>query len=382
LKWAKCCSILFSFSPYIFINAYHTITEGLTPFLIVLSIYQFSRFFADHSKRFLIYTGISIGLAILNRPLTGFLLPVFMFAILEKNIFEWKVIRKIVINYTFILIPLAALLTPWTIRNYIVTNGELIPLEKIYYEDPMDFGRGHLYFRRWISCWENPAIVSAEIFSSTLRDNIASGKENDSAITAFINELPPYALQGYTKEDVKKSIVMLNACFIEKYQLKTKDPAIKISELAKLKSEDEVKNSFIQLINKFSYEAPLRYYFITPFKMIGQGIFQSDTIFFGSLNPSAREFNYFQLALKGFMYVLNVCLFLSALFFLFVKKVALALRWMVLAFALFTFISLIYFFNRYLEVRYLLPIYPFLYISLSYFISQLFQKNKSSQTLY
>jgi hypothetical protein len=243
-----------------------------------------------------------------------------------------------------------------------------VVLEKIYYEDPMDFGRGHLYFRNWISCWSNPANVSAEEFSNSLRNSIRKGNEtNDSLIGSFSNSLPSFALQGYSKEEVSSALHQLNDCFVQKQHKMNTDPKISVHDLAETTCEDEVKAAFAGLTDKFKHASAFRYYCITPLGMAGGCIFQSNSIFFGSLNPADRQFSFFQMLIKGIMYLLHVSLFASALLFFFLKDQR-TLKIIIGTFALLTFLFLLYILFRYLEARYLLPIYPFLYISLSGFI--------------
>ena len=375
IHWGKCCTYLFSFSPFIFIYAYHTITEGLIPFLVVLSLYFFSCYHSTRYKRYLVLTGIAVALSVLNRPLTGFMLPAFLLCLIEKKFFSAGNLYALMRKTFYVIVPFVLTIIPWTIRNYFVTGGEFVPLEKIYYEDPMDFGRGHYYFRYWISCWANPAMVSAEQFSNSLRDNIRKGKTgNDSLINDFISHLPAYAFQNYSVNEVRDALQKLNACFVHKQQLINENAAIKRKELAKCACEDEAKNSFLDLAVKFRANAPLRYYVVTPFTMVGQGIFQSNTLFWGSLNPAGGNFSFLQKIIKALMYALNVALFFSALFFLFFCKGQTELKFIISTMVVLTFFSLVYFFNRYLDARYLLPLYPFLYISLSYFVHLIFAR--------
>ncbi|MEW6468161.1 MAG: glycosyltransferase family 39 protein [Bacteroidota bacterium] len=373
-RWAKWATALFSLSPFIFIYAYHTITEGLTPFLVVLPFYFFSRFHVSGNRKFLLLAGIATGLAMLNRPLTGLLLPAFLLSLLRKDLFRGPVFKELALQSLFLALPAILTLAPWTVRNYFATRGEIVLLEKIYYEDPMDFGRGHFYFRNWISGWANPATVSAEQFSNALRDNIRLGRtDNDSIIDQFITTLPAYSGE---KNRVRSALNSLNDCFAEKERLRLADPHITRKQLAGLECEEKAKRQWEELISDFKRESPLRYHLLTPLLMIKEGIFQSNSLFYGSLNPAGRDFSLPQKLIKGCMYLLNLMLFISAFAFIFSPATGNNLKIMILSFLFLTLFSLTYVFFRYLDARYLLPLYPFLYISMSYFIALFLRRLK------
>ncbi len=61
-------------------------------------------------------------------------------------------------NFTFFGLGAAVIFAPWTIRNFVRTGGDFVPLEKVYYGDSsyyyggMSWGRGHMAFFDWVSC--------------------------------------------------------------------------------------------------------------------------------------------------------------------------------------------------------------------------------------
>jgi hypothetical protein len=376
-RWARTSTILYSFSPFIFVFAYHTITEGLTPLLVILPVYFASRFHREKKNRLLVYCGLCLALTLLNRPLTGILLPALLLSWLPQRPLLVSRVKSYFVQCTLVALAMVAGLLPWVVRNYFATGGELVVLEKYYYDDPMDFGAGHYYFREWISCWANPATVSAEQFSTQLRRNIAMGNiHNDSTIDAFLDAVPPYGYAGTSKEEVRSALLQLNACFAEKYALKKERASITRKELSLLPCEQQSRAAFYGIVQHFKKADPVRYYLITPLRMFREGIFQSNSLFFGSLNPVGRAFSTAQVIIKGCMFLLNVTLFLSALLVLLLKCDR-GLKWLQVSIPVLLLLAMPYAFFRYMDARYLLPVYPFLYISLAGLVTALLTRSRN-----
>lgn len=368
----------YALSPFIGSYTYFTITEGLTPFLVVLSLHVFSLNFKQsrNIKITLILSGATIGLAFLNRPVGGVLLPSL---ILYQFLLQTNFLRKHLI-YAFkcsimIVSGFALIISPWIIRNYLVTNGDIIVAEKYYYEDPMDFGRSHIYFRNWISCWTNPANFSAERLSSSLIENIQSGNrnENERLIDEYIDSLPKNAFEVNSSAQLKSSITELESCFNYMHGLGFNNGTLSKKEVFQLKCQEEVKASFKEMIQDYKSHNPIDYYLITPLKNLKQIVFQSNSSNLSFLNPQKLEIH--QTIIKTVFYILNVSLFLSVFVYLLIGdpnfKVSLGFA------LLFTFVALSVFLFRYIESRYFLPIYPLLYISFGITISEVKKLLKS-----
>lgn len=92
-------------------------TETLTVFLIILSMYLFIRYFDQPTNKNVLFLGITIALSILTRPTAlFFFLVVLIFALLKK----YYVQALIITACAFFIVG------PWTARNYI-TYGRFIP---------------------------------------------------------------------------------------------------------------------------------------------------------------------------------------------------------------------------------------------------------------
>ena len=365
-QWAFITGILYGLSPFIAIYNYFTITEAIFPSLVVFSIYFFSRFFANNKLKHLFFCGIFLGITFLTRPLTGIILIGFVFALL---VYTWN-FKKTFIYVSVLVGGFCTLISPWVVRNYYVTNGEIIIAEKIYYGASMLDGRSSSAHRELISTWTNPLNINLEKVSlRNLLNKTQSTKIINSLIDEYINIWPKHVFKGYTKNELKEAILAEAQCHRYKKNYLKDYPNAKIKKWLNFPCEDESFNKFISLKKKYVSEAPFAYYIIQPLTLIKEAIFHSHSTAFGSLNPVNRDFNFIQIFIKSMMYLINVFLFMSVLiFFLFSKNKP--LKFLVLT----SVISLIIFFvliMRSFEVRYFLGVYPLMYISLSYFVLKL-----------
>lgn len=367
IKLAKTATIMFAFCPFTAVYTYYTLTESLYPFIFILSVYLFSKALARNKKVFFVFAGITLACLALVRPTAGMLLPVLLLALLVEGWSSRGSIRFALTNGALVIVGFVAAMSPWIVRNYIVTNGELVPLEKYYNESSMDYGKGHTYFARWWSCWDNPA---AEIYSNGVLDTIAgpTPEKHFEKADEFLDSLPEYAYSGSSREEVRNSLISLNLCF-ENRLLAQKATASEHHNLwvsPHPGCEEEVKSKFLGLTNNFKAAAPFRYYVITPLVITKDTVFHSFSSAYGSLNPEDHHPGSKQSFIKGLMYALNSLLFISFLLIGFTKKLNPGFKLLLVLFPLVTILFFAYI-NRYVETRYILAAYPFFYIALAYF---------------
>jgi 4-amino-4-deoxy-L-arabinose transferase-like glycosyltransferase len=92
-------------------------SETLYLFLVCWMLYLFFRYFYKKNNILLIGLVLVSGLAVLARPPVLFFIPIILFYFYKKKMW-WQTI-------VFLLI-FAAVLTPWTVRNY-MTYGKILP---------------------------------------------------------------------------------------------------------------------------------------------------------------------------------------------------------------------------------------------------------------
>jgi len=365
-QWAFITGLLYGLSPFIAIYNYFTITEAIFPSLVVFSVYFFSRYFANNKLKHLFFCGIFLGITFLTRPLTGIVLIGFVFALLVYT----QNLKKTFIYVSVLVGGFCLLISPWVVRNYYVTNGEIIIAEKIYYGAPMDNGRSHMSHFSLCGTWRNPqnnysSIINIE--KEVLLNH--SPHKLDSIIDNYINTWPNSAFKEYTKDDLKEAIISCHQCWINKDAYLKENPNAKRKDWLNLPCEDKVVNNFKMLKEKYVSSAPFAYYIIQPLTLIKEAIFHSHSTAFGSLNPVNKDFNFVQIFIKSMMYLMNFFLFISILFFfLFSKNNPLKVLVFASVISLILFLVLIF---RSYEVRYFLVVFPLMYISLGYLILRL-----------
>lgn len=375
-SWSLTVGYLYAFSPFIASYCYFTITEALSPSLVVFAIYFFSKYFSKKKSKYLLITGVLVGLAFLNRPLTGLLLPALVASISLPltGLHKASNLKALSVKWLLIASGFLISISPWVIRNYMVTDGEIIFAEKIYYNNPAYFGKAHQAFRNYITCFNNTANnkLSPEVFGNTLLENIKkdSSIKNSDVINRYINTLPPRAFHGIEKEYLRQALNDLNNCFWEMEKIKLSNPKVSMKELFNLPCEESVEKKFNIIIQNYKTASPIQYYIITPLRTTAEIIFQSNSSNIAALNPEKRNFTFYQTIIKSLMYLLNTSLWLSAIFFIVLASKYHHLRILILVFILALLLSLTLILFRHVESRYLLLAYPLMYISLGYFVTK------------
>ncbi|EMR04262.1 hypothetical protein ADICEAN_00548 [Cesiribacter andamanensis AMV16] len=351
------------------VGLYSTITEALHPSLVVITLFLFYKALKKMQTGWWMLCGLSAAAMVLTRPLNLFLILAFAVLVLYLLIRRgWSYFSA----GLYFSVGLLLLLLPWTVRNYSIT-GDLIVLEKFYHEDPMIWGKGQNAFRGWWSAWDRPR---AELLGFQLIRG--AEEETTYAIDAYVASLPAYALQGYSREDVRRGLLALQDCYRFKLEQGIGIRAYGPGETPPL-CEEEVKQHFLELTEQFKANAPFRYYVITPLKLYKEFIFHSYSSGYAGLQPSADGYSLLQLLIKTGLYGLNVLLHASIFLFLLFAKGQVQQKILFGTFYVSTALFLCFglWGVRYVEVRYMLQTYPLLYCTLAWLLWQLYVGMKS-----
>ena len=346
-KIAIISACLFGFNPTLVAYLYFTITEALSPALVCFIIYFLSRCYKYNHKKDWLFAGFFFAIGILCRPSIIFLSPSILFLIVYKN----KTTLKSLINPSIFFITGASILMiPHVVRNYINTK-EIVLLEK-YYGDPMDYGMPNIAMRHWIACWINPADFTSEAVSNYMINNITYNTiEKNVFLQKEITRLPEVALIYNNKEKIEIAYNNLYNYYLAKIE---NQPVAVIDSLSKISS-----TSFKKLKTTYTNNAPFHYYVITPLLFFKSIIFQSNSG--QSFYLQDYQNNKLIFALKTLMYLLNVFLFVSLFIGFFYRKKYGAIYFSTILYLASTCIYVI-FILHYFEARYLIPLFPFMYI--------------------
>lgn len=350
-----------AFCPFLAVYSYYTVTEAVYPALVACALYAYARARRDEATVLdWLFAGGLIGAATLTRPLCGLLLPAAIAAALTRGASR-SGIRRGLRDGGLLIAGTAFVLLPWMVRNYTVSGGEVVPLEKVYDEDWMGFGRAHSGFRDWWGSWDNP---DAEMYTFSIMVALESGGLTEAAGTsdAFLAQLPPVAFSGGDPSQARTALLALNQCLSEKMATGWRSWAAK-REYAAFACDDRVYDMFVDLRRRFARAAPARYWVISPLRNLGRFVFHSHTAAFGTLGISWRSASGAQLALKALFFVFNVVCWLSILVLL-ARRLPSDWRALTGVFVAST-VGYLVLVLRYVEARYALQCYPLLFITLA-----------------
>ena len=356
-------AILFGFNPVLISYLYFTITEAISPALVCFLLYFLSCSYKNNDKKNWFLVGLFFAIGSLCRTSIFFFIFSILFAIIYVN---RKSIKNIVVSGLIVFSGASTLFVPHLIRNFIVTNGDFILLEK-YYGDPMDYGIPNIELRNWISCWTNPADYSSEILSNEIRNSILfdSTKTRSEIINSQIEKIPARATLANNKDKIFEAYGSLYDYYLIKYKTKNQEELI-LKEKICIEKMKQLKVDFIK-------KEPLQFYIVTPLLVIKSIIFQSNSSTLAILDN--YQSSIIKKAIKIKLYLLNVfCFFAIFASAFFARKYLLVYGICILFFIV--NIAYITFVLKYFEARYLIPIFPCMYIITSIFLVESYGKIK------
>lgn len=367
------CPFLSSYLPF-------TITESITPFLVVFSVYCYMK--AIKTKNSFIYflTGIVSAICILNRPLclvlaTAMIVTELLFNYTNRKVFLFQAKRSILI-----LIGAVIIFAPWVIRNFKVTNGEIIILEKLERKDIMDYGHSLIELRSMVSCFGNPADYSCELFVQRATDNIASNNadRNQVLLEDFVASFPDVAFRVWNRDTLKSAINEYLMCYESLYKRVGNIGKINVTgEEEFLKCNERLSMKYSQMTDEFKNRAFLNYYVLTPLGHLKDIIFQSNTANVAWLQPSEEGYSWSKKSVKAILYLANASFYI--LFFVGLFSRLLPQWYRILSgISFLTLFIILTFEYRYFETRYYLIVWPFIIINSTVLLSYLYETKLKS----
>jgi hypothetical protein len=355
--WA---GVLYGLSPFVVSFLFMTITESLFPAIIILSLYLVVSSYINNSLTRSIYGGIVMALAVLISPrIILLLLFVMPLSIYFKHLQKAQLIK---INIAFISAFIITM-TPWTIRNYIVMD-RFVPLETYYLNHTSEDQNIKLIsLTDWWATWGSPdkdrlhAQLAADLYSDT----------PNKSIDLFINnEVPNWVFGIENKSHLKALLTEYHNCMLRSKELnggrrlryqEQPDPC-----------EFKVSAGFDAFAEKIRDQHPIHAYIISPLYIRGmQYIFHSAIHNWRSFDDYKSQPA--KIVLKGFAYGVNIFLWLFSIAYLMSKRIS-AEKILLGIVPVFSFIFMVYY--RHVEGRYLIQIYPFLYLMATIFAIESF----------
>lgn len=352
-------AILYGLLPFTSGFLFHTLTEAISPALLLYFIYLL--FKADNTgilkiKRLYFLVAVLVfAYLLIVRPqlgLFGILIPIFLL----KNYIKYglnKLLLKIAV-FSFIGL---SFITIWQIRNYNITE-KYVGIHPIYYEDGNSMFRPTLEaYWGFVGGWAQEGHVAYSYMVPMWKAAIngdASSKYIDSALITF----PEKVITHFGKE--RLSIVFRKYQETVLLQKKYYDKSLAMpGELSE--SETNLIKEFNQLTDEFKSKFWIDYYFVSPAKVFKELAFHSNLslhIFQKTYrgNPLVEAFRYLCFGIHSLCFVM-------LLFSLFILKQT---DWRLgfINLICFSYVFYLCFFQRGVEERYTLPILPLLIVGL------------------
>jgi len=344
-------AILYGIFPISLGFLYYTLSEGITPALLIMGIYLLVNFTQTNKKQMLWLAGITFSFLCIVRPLLGILMPFvllfFLFLLSQKKTWE----KSFRLTFWVMILSLTGVFS-WQIIGEI-KMGKWLGLHPIYqHEIPGVFRAPHAAVWECFKGWESSSAHFHETIVPFWEETMA-GKPFDSSYSKVEKAIPTFVLNTLDLASVKQGFYLYRKAILAQKPFYEKQKVMPAYAL-----NDEVKcvTYFEQLARNFKKKQGLEYHVVTPLKVTKTMIFHSNLslwIFQHTLRGT-----WWMETLRLFAYLLHVSLFLlliSALFLLRKEPII----WMVIG--VFCYLFYLVYFQRGIEERYTLPILPLLF---------------------
>ena len=364
---SRIVSTIYALVPFISSWTYYTLTESISPFLVVF--YFFYLFKGINSideqqkAKYYLLSSMFLGFGILTRPYIAIIgLALFICAFHD---FAWLRRKWVRFFYTSCLVP-GLLIGAWTIRNYIISR-EFVPLEKAFH--PQSTDRMKPEFRglfSFVKCWGEDG-YNLTAYHEPLYWAAVEGDTNSTYIKNILNRWPPKIINEYkydTLFDILKKHQLLIYSYRSYIKTKTSMPDQYLS------TQLEVEKRYNGLIKEYKSKHFFSYWIITPAIYLKRMIANSNTANLYFFQGENREKKYVNLY-RHLLLLIHVLIYATLFFNLFFLR-----GWMNrLAFILIPLLFMIFFifFHREIEQRYMLPILPVLIAGSAYGVEKVFQ---------
>jgi hypothetical protein len=368
-------SIIIGISPLLNSWLYFTLTESITPALMIFHLFFLMKAFNSENdntkiKHYTISSFI-LGITILTRPYTAiFLIPLGIFSFYDLYLIRQKKIFLFLKNTCLIFLLPFMLVGIWGIRNYYLTS-EFVFLEKAYHPQSLDRMKpefeGMLSFvKSWgedgsyFNTYHQPMYVAA------LKGD-SSSKYVDQVLSSW-----PFHIINYFGEDRLYAILNKhqNAIYEQKIYF---DKSIAMPS-DYLPNQLNVQKEYHKLIEEYKRDFFFQYWFVSPLIYLKKMVLHSGTSHFFIFNEVNRGNKLINLS-RLLLVIIHVLSY-SALFInLFIQKNNLIK--LIFVYCPFFFILFFTVIHREIEQRYMLPILPLIFANLLTLYHYLYQYLKT-----
>ncbi len=362
----KIATVIYAATPMVGGWVFYTITEGITPELMVLYLYFTYKGFQSIEKRkktiFYSVAMVMLTYLVLTRPYAAIAGIILVFALL-KDLSVLK--RQFIPGFAFIFLIGFIGIGSWALRNYRLT-GEVVFLEKAYHPQSLD--RMKPEFRGMFSfakCWGEDGDQFNKYHQPFYFAALA-GDTQAVEIRKVIDQLPPAVVSDFGNDRLFHVLKLhQKAIAIQKpyYDNEKAQPDTYFPE--QLQAEE----AYNQLIKEYQKKHFFTYWIGSRLIYLKRMIFHSNTahvfIFQGNISLPLRLY-------KAFLLLIHLFIYGAVIFNIFrIKK---RFDYVVYVLTPLLFIFFFSFIHREIEQRYMLPVLPIMIIGSSLLLTDISNK--------
>jgi hypothetical protein len=348
--------LLYGLSPAVVAYLYMTMTESIFPAMIIFTVFLSMSAVFKKSLFYSFFSGLMFTALVMVSPRTG-LTMLFIIALVfyYKNLNnKEKINLSLVFCCTFIIS-----MSPWTIRNYLLLE-KFIPLETYHLNHTMEDQNIKLIaLTRWWATWGSPA---KDKFHADLAADINSNNPYKSIDKFIDTEVPLWVFEVEDKSYLKELLIGYHNCMVKSIEVNG-GRRLRYPEMPD-QCEYKISEGFDSFTKKIRSQYPFQAFIVSPlYKRGREYIFHSAIHTWRSLDD--YKLKPFKLAIKAIAYLINVLLWLLSIAYLLTSR-PLAEKILLGIVPVASFVFMVYY--RHVEGRYLLGIYPFLYLMSAMFL--------------
>lgn len=361
------CTFIYGCSPFAIGFLSYTLTEGITPAILLYYVYLLFKAREALSLRkknsYYLFAALVFAFLFIVRPVLGVfivLLPAFLFADFK----ELPFIKRMLKAAFFIGVSLSFMFV-WQVRNYRIA-GRYVGLHPIYYADGNTIYRASFKaYWEFAGCWAEKGDVGFS-YMVPMWDAAIKGDTSITHIAFALKQMPAEVVSFFGKPRLTGVFRDYQSAVLYQKPFYDKGLAMPM-ELSS--AEQKVIADFGELTLEYKKEFPLQYYVWSPLKVFRLLAFNSNLSLY-IFQVTFRGMLWME-ALRILSYLLHVscvlAIFLNLLFF---KKDRLSS--IVFGWPPFVYLFYLCYFQRGVEERYTLPLLPLLMIGLAYAFRKLY----------
>jgi hypothetical protein len=349
VKLSFVAQLIFGLSPIFYGFIYYTISEAITPQLVIVFLYFIILYKKSSKLIFLIFSGIILSIIFSIRPVLVFLAIIPILLILYRYKFSIKTFATILlistISFSSIII--------WGVRNYSISS-KIVSLHPIYEPSQNSvFRPTHRALWNFVKLWGEDGAKFHSYIVPFWENNI-DGRYNENEIQIIINSFPHWVIESVGKHNLTNTFQKYAQSIIyqrEYYALSLAMP----NDIPEI--EKDVIKDFENYANIIKIKQPLKCFVVTPLLVFKKIAFHSNLSLY--MFQNTYRGNFLVETLRVVYYIFHALMFLNVFFsVLYFRKNSLVFS---ISTSIILYLLLLMYVQIGVEERYTMPVLPLLY---------------------